>query len=90
MERRIIKVDRRYCPHCQSYLSIKTFKAHRRLFFNEDTTSWSVQENDTEEENFSSPPRAVSYEDLIPCDDDSTGSPPPGFGGYLQIPYFLE
>lgn len=29
------KTDRRTCPHCQELVSVKTFKTHRRLFYNE-------------------------------------------------------
>ena len=29
------KSSRRFCPHCREHVSVKTYKAHRRLFFNE-------------------------------------------------------
>ncbi len=30
----ILRVDRRFFPHCQEYLSFKTFKSHKRLWCN--------------------------------------------------------
>ena len=32
--------SRRYCPHCKKSLSIKTYKAHKRLFYIASTKSW--------------------------------------------------
>lgn len=32
---RIFKTDRRTCPHCQQLVSLKTYKTHKRLFYNE-------------------------------------------------------
>ena len=29
------KTDRRTCPHCHQLLSLKTYRAHKRLFYNE-------------------------------------------------------
>lgn len=28
------RFDRKYCPHCEESVSMKTFKYHRRLYFN--------------------------------------------------------
>lgn len=29
-----------FCPHCSCVLSKKTYSAHRRLYYDEDTTQW--------------------------------------------------
>lgn len=29
------KTDRRSCPHCHQLVSLKTFKTHKRLYYNE-------------------------------------------------------
>ena len=29
------KSDRRTCPHCKQLVSLKTYKTHKRLFYNE-------------------------------------------------------
>ena len=28
--------SRRFCPHCSESLSLKTFKTHKRLYYDED------------------------------------------------------
>ncbi len=30
----------KYCPHCQKQCNIKTFREHKRLYFNFETNSW--------------------------------------------------
>ena len=37
-----IRLTHRYCPHCQKECNIKTYKEHKRLFFNPDTITWYV------------------------------------------------
>lgn len=81
MERPIIKVDRRYCPHCHSNLSIKTFKTHRRLYYDEERSRWNEQDSDDNEDmDLSAPPRIVSRADLRSCELNSVDNSPPRFG----------
>ena len=40
LKRRII--THRFCPHCKKELNVKTFKHHRRLFFDEASNTWVV------------------------------------------------
>lgn len=35
-----MKVDRRHCPHCGCYLSLKTYKSHRRLYYDVHSDIW--------------------------------------------------
>ena len=35
-----LKPCRRYCPHCNQELSYKTYRTHKRLHYNCDTSSW--------------------------------------------------
>lgn len=39
-ERPLRRVERRYCPHCNKNPSLKTFKAHKRLYFNVQQDTW--------------------------------------------------
>lgn len=39
-DRPLMRVERRCCPHCKKNLSLKTYKAHKRLYFNELDDSW--------------------------------------------------
>ena len=34
------KITTRHCPHCHQTLAYKTFKAHKRRYFNRDTSEW--------------------------------------------------
>lgn len=38
--RSFLKVNRRHCPHCTEQLSIKTFKAHKRRYYDSQTGVW--------------------------------------------------
>lgn len=38
--RRVLRVERLTCPHCDSLVSIKTFKAHKRRFFDDIRGEW--------------------------------------------------
>lgn len=31
----LFKTNRRTCPHCQQLVSMKTYKTHKRLYYNE-------------------------------------------------------
>ena len=35
-----IRLTHKYCPHCEKECNIKTYKDHKRLFFNHDSKSW--------------------------------------------------
>ncbi len=48
-QRRIVRVDRRHCLHCDRSVSIKTYKAHKRLYFNSSSRNWSVRLRSTNE-----------------------------------------
>lgn len=34
------RFSHRHCPHCDNLLNVKTFKEHKRLFFDRDTKLW--------------------------------------------------
>ena len=68
-----LRIDQRFCPHCNNFLSYKTFRAHKRLYYNETEETWcSVPQQeetcDVEEEG---PPS----EDAL--DRESIGTSPP-------------
>ena len=35
-----IKISRRYCPHCKETLSYKTFRTHKRLYYDAVQSVW--------------------------------------------------
>jgi hypothetical protein len=34
-----------FCPHCGNYLSIKTFRKHKKLYYNGQTDVWNKAED---------------------------------------------
>ena len=36
------RLTHKHCPHCQKDCNVKTYKEHRRLFFNQAKKSWYV------------------------------------------------
>ena len=79
--RRIIRVDRRHCPHCQRLVSVKTFKVHKRLFYDEERKTWITCDNQSSdvESNCSSPPQSITQDDLAPMDPDIDSPPAPDY-----------
>lgn len=41
------KFTHRVCPHCDREINIKTYREHRRLYFNETSRSWFVATGNT-------------------------------------------
>lgn len=44
MKRARITKSHRICPHCSKELNIKTYKEHRRLYYDSSTSKWYVVE----------------------------------------------
>ena len=53
-DRSLLRVSRRLCPHCDKRVSFKTFKAHKRLYYDPARDHWftsvSVPESQCDEE----------------------------------------
>lgn len=67
-----LRTDQRFCPHCNNLLSYKTYRAHKRLYYNETEETWyhvSQQEGTCDIEE--GPPSEHVFH------SESTGSPPP-------------
>lgn len=41
-DRRILCVQRRICPHCNKSVSLKTYKMHKRLYYDQECDNWFV------------------------------------------------
>ena len=39
-DRRILRVERRFCQHCDEYVSFKTYRAHKRLYYLPSSGQW--------------------------------------------------
>ena len=77
-QREIVGVNRRHCPHCDRSVSIKTYKAHKRLYFQSLTGDWSTctmesatmpQGTMTGDEESDSPPISLGRASPISNDD---------------------
>lgn len=60
--RRVLRVERRTCPHCDTPVSLKTFKAHKRRFFDATRGQWLDTINDSQSEHAESPPPLMPHE----------------------------
>lgn len=82
-QRRIRRVNWRYCPHCERSVSVKTFKTHKRLYFNSVTNNWCVRiermsdlpEVGSGNEDSDSPPGSVGHMSTFSNDDMSLEVP---------------
>ena len=73
-----------FCEHCSTYLCLKTFKAHQKLYYDDTTESWikklcteEIDEWDDEDDDFH-----LLDPTSEPCDDNVRGmvneiQPPP-------------
>ena len=41
--------DQRMCPHCNQIVSYKTYRAHKRLYYNSETNAWFQVVEDSDE-----------------------------------------
>lgn len=61
---------RRFCQHCQEYVSTRTYREHFNLYFNKETDQWQKIESSDEEGS----PQAEGRDDV--CDiSDNISSP---------------
>lgn len=51
---KILAVERQWCPHCKQHLSLKTYKAHERMYYDPVRRYWfaktSTMTDEAEEE----------------------------------------
>ena len=50
------KLSYKVCPHCQKELNIRTYKDHKRLYFNEEIKSWFQTPVGNRDSEISPPP----------------------------------
>lgn len=72
------RVGRILCPHCDQLLTIKTFKAHKRKFYDSREKSWltkrSITSGGTDDDDV-----AMDIAQLQTSDDDSAPMVPVSF-----------
>lgn len=66
---------RRLCPHCDESVSLKTYKSHRRMYYDSSNDTWSHRQRF--EEQLSSPDSD---------DDKASESPPHTIGEMRSFP----
>ena len=59
--RQILRVERRTCPPCDSLVSLKTYKAHKRRYFDSVNQQWFTSRTiyDGQVDNAETPPCLV-------------------------------
>ena len=69
--RKILRVERRTCPHCDSLVSLKTYKAHKRRYFDSVSETWLTTRTIYDgQDNAETPPRLIPepIETHVPTD----------------------
>ena len=76
--RRILRTGRWLCPHCDQLLSVKTFKAHKRRYYDASRNTWlkkscgqstSLADRSDEDEQAPAPFPTPSLVRNLPPDD---------------------
>ena len=65
-----LRLDQRYCPHCSQTVSYKTYRAHKRLYYDENAGVWLSNPSLLHE-----PPPDVNDEDSLSPVASRSGSP---------------
>lgn len=71
--RRVIRTDRWLCPHCDQLLSAKTFKAHKRRYFDTSSNSWLTKQSLELARNVQS---VLEQDDTLSSPESSEEDPP--------------
>ena len=73
-KRCILRVNRRHCPHCNGYISLKTFKAHKRRYYDSESDTWHTLQSPADlDEDMDSPPMSESENCLQFSDQEEEG-----------------
>lgn len=71
-QRRVLVVDRRWCDHCEESLSLKTYKKHKKLYYNKETRKWIKKDE-------------VAIAQGKGCNPHDTESPPSLSGDEMEL-----
>lgn len=76
-----LAVERRKCPHCNQNLSLKTFKAHKRRYYDRVNHTWLTKEKAKQlQDGFDSSdnesPPSICENNYESMDDDNNYLPP--------------
>lgn len=71
-DRRFLVVSRRICPHCGKSVSFKTFKAHKRLYYDSFHDKWLTVASPDESCYSEEPPTSFGVSAGIDTDEAPT------------------
>jgi len=72
MDAKRLKLLYKFCPHCQKQCNIKTYKDHKRLYFNVETKSWLTATScNSASAKYSAIPEEVAYDSDSSLSHDS-------------------
>ncbi len=73
------RVSQRNCPHCNEIISYKTYRRHKRLFYNSTTNSWFGL--------FTMSPITPEASENLDVQEVEDELPPLDFGTELMLPH---
>ena len=90
---------RKFCDHCQDYVSLRTYRRHFDLYFNKEKEQWQRNDSSDEESGQISSPGGEYLSDSVhdqtpehvaveSCDEDSEQESAPGT--YVLYSIFLQ
>ena len=85
---RVSAATHRICPHCDKELNIKTYRAHRRLYFDSQSKSWLMAGKYAQEPKATSLPSA--QDEIIDPPGDATDDETNPETDYMDVDVLLE
>ena len=85
---RVSAATHRICPHCDKELNIKTYRAHRRLYFDSQSKSWLKAGKYTTEPKATSLPS--TQDEIIAPPGDATDDETNPETDYIDVDLLLE
>ena len=85
---RVSAATHRICPHCDKELNIKTYRAHRRLYFDSQSKSWLIAGKYTPDPKATSLPS--TQDEIIDPPGDATDDETNPETDYMDVDVLLE
>ena len=66
---------RKFCEHCQDFVSTRTYRQHLDLYYNKESGQWNIREESSDEEGSDPTDLDVSAEEEYQLHDDCIQRP---------------
>ena len=66
---------RKFCEHCQDFVSTRTYRQHLDLYYNKESGQWNIREEASDEERSDPVDLDVCAEEMYQLNDDCIKRP---------------